>query len=221
MSVLVHRRNDPESILRVVCVLVLDAPQRVKHVPACTDHQFQCALLFAVFQLVQVGIVLVVQTFNIQAFFQVLNQVIAVQNAALADFNSTSQRTADGATGQGWETLLSVQVNAFVLCALVHKLNVREDFAPVVSNRVGDDGQHFTVETISQLVGMSAHNRCNVRAIAHQPCYKKYTESAVMGRNQPLASAVHATLDLNAVALLRLDALKTAECNTARFGELF
>ena len=167
VSVLIHRRNHPESVLRVVCILVLDAPQRVKHVPSCADHQLQCALLFAVFQLVQIGIVLVVQTLNIQAFLQVLNQVIAVQNAALADFNSTGQRAADGTTGQGGEALLSVQVNAFIFCALVHKLNVREDFAPVVGHGVCDDGQHFTVEAVSQLVGMPAHNRCNVRTVAH------------------------------------------------------
>ena len=95
VSVLVHRRNHPEAVLRIVRILVLYASQRVKHIPACANHQFQCALLFTVFQLVQIGIVLVVQTLNVQAFFQVLDQVIAVQNAALADFNSTSQRAAD------------------------------------------------------------------------------------------------------------------------------
>ena len=39
VSVLIHRRNHTESVLRVVCILVLDASQRVKHIPAVSYTQ--------------------------------------------------------------------------------------------------------------------------------------------------------------------------------------
>ena len=179
LALLIQRRDHPEPISWIIPILLLDATQRVSHVPSCADHQLHRAQLLTVFQLVQVSVVLILQTNRVQRFLQVLDQVIAVQYTTRADFNSTGQRTGDRTTGHGREALLTLQIDGLVLRAVVHQFHTRENFLPCVLRVIRDNGQQFPVETVRQLVGVTGHNVCHRRAITHNEGHKENTESGL------------------------------------------